>query len=389
MNKPGLHSADRKLDSISRKLSLSWLKPVNEESEKRKFFAQPGYNPRFEYPTIKKGIDVQERALSKVECDDSTVGLLLAGIRDRYLLDIEMQKARGTQHFTEVSMQLHGSPDKKLVRTAKKLMQLKVNPERIEYSTGQIIRKLRIAFVKYGFHWDIEQKNMVANAAVRTEARQLLVRKNSRFSRNFLKRIIVHEIGTHIMRAENGWQQPYLFFSRGLPGYLMTEEGLAVYNEEVNSCLNNYVLKIYAGRVLAVNAALECSFYDTYHLLRRYFTKNTSWRLAVRAKRGLTDTSLAGAYTKDIAYLKGYLAVKNYIESGGDVYKLYYGKVGVEHVRLLEDIKGLKDPRILPMYRYIDYIRVHFSGFVNNFVLLDKIEEFSLDSLKTDQAGGV
>jgi hypothetical protein len=166
----------------------------------------------------------------------------------------------------------------------------------------------------------------------------------------------------------------------------MTEEGLAVFNEEANDCLNNFVLKIYAGRVLAIDYAMQKSFSETYRLLRKYFTKNTAWRLTLRAKRGFVDTSGPGALTKDIAYLQGYLKVKEYARKGGNMNRLYYGKVGIEHIPLLSEIPDLINPHFLPMFRYMKYFRGHFSNLMDRIVFKDTIRPISMDDLKLDNS---
>ena len=97
-------------------------------------------------------------------------------------------------------------------------------------------------------------------------------------------------------------------------------------------------MKTYAGRVLANDLSLKNSFCAVYNSLLEYFPKNDAWTLTLRAKRGLSDTSKPGAFTKDHIYLKGFLNVKKYAERGGDIKKLYIGKIGIEHVPLLKYI---------------------------------------------------
>jgi len=142
----------------------------------------------------------------------------------------------------------------------------------------------------------------------------------------------------NIARAENGKKQRYLLFSYGFPNYLETEEGLAVYNEKINDLLPNHILKHYAGRVIAVDLALKNSFSIVYNELLQYFNKDIAWNLALRAKRGLADTSKKGGFSKDYLYLKGKYVVEDFVKKGGDVKELYVGKIGVEHVPLMKEI---------------------------------------------------
>jgi len=365
---------DYELERISKKISFFLINPNNTKEEKIKFLKTPGYNPQFTYNDSPHNLSKIRFELERISPENNIIGDILRGIRDKYLLDIELIEKRGGTELTDVSIRLHGQPSDELIKKAEELVKLDYEPEKIKYETKQIIKKLRIAFLKYGFHWSVEENEMVASAAVGLKQKKLLIKKDSRFSENFLKRIIVHEIGTHIMRAENGKNQPYRFFARGMPGYLKTEEGLAVYNEELHNCLNNKLLKIYAGRVLAIKKALNYSFYDCYTYLREYFAIDTAWRLTLRAKRGLSDTKNKGAFTKDIAYLEGYMAVKKFIEEGGNINNLYYGKIGIEHIPILSKIPSLINPKMLPMMRYLNYFKGHFEGLMDSFVFLDSLE---------------
>jgi hypothetical protein len=116
---------------------------------------------------------------------------------------------------------------------------------------------------------------------------------------------------------------------------------------------------------------LKSSFRETYNELRKHFNVDTAWRLTLRAKRGLSDTTLPGGLTKDINYLKGYLEIKKFLKDGGDMNKLYYGKIGVQHVSLLDKIPGLINPKFLPMFRYTNYLVQHFSQFIKSIIFLD------------------
>jgi len=372
---------DNQLESISKKISFLLLTPTNLKEEKQKFMEDNDYNPVFNYKEPRADLNEIRAELVAIEPDDSVVGNLLKGIRDKYLLDLELLEARGTEQFQHISKKTHDVPDEELINKAQELICLETVQEPIIYSTDEVLSRLKVAFMKYGVNWQVEENEMIATAAVKTAKRKLLIKKDSRFSKSFLKRIIVHEIGTHIVRAENGRSQPYKIFARGLPGYLMTEEGLAVYNEEINDCLNNFVLKVYAGRVLAIESAMKTSFSETYKMLRNHFSDSTAWRLTLRAKRGLKDTSQPGAFTKDIAYLKGYLAIKKYVEDGGDISKLYYGKIGLQHIELISKIPHLINPHLLPMFRYSNYLKSHFSS-IFDLVFLDSVKRVNLDSLK-------
>ena len=367
---------DKKLDKISKKISFFAINPINEEQEKKKFYSSKRYNPVFEYESYKEDVNSVVKELRTIRPEKTVIGRLLSQTKNVYIQDLYMLGSRGTSKFTKYSIKCYGSPDAELVKLAKEIL------KKLSKTTADnIIKKMKYAFLKYGVNWSIKEKDMVAHAAVKQSTKEVLIRKNSMFSSKFLKRLIVHEIGTHVVRADNGMNQPYKLFARGLPGYLMTEEGLAVINEELNGCLDANILKGYAARVIAVDMALECSFRKTYNYLAKFLPKEKAWKTTLRAKRGISDTSLPGGCTKDIAYLKGYLELKKFISNGGDLTKLYYGKIGVQHVNLMEKIPGLIEPELLPAFRYTRFLIVHFSDILKSIIILD-IPPFNIFPLK-------
>ncbi|MFH1439169.1 MAG: tyrosine/phenylalanine carboxypeptidase domain-containing protein [Candidatus Woesearchaeota archaeon] len=360
------------LDKISQKTSFFAINPTNEVEEKKKFFRSNKYEPQFKYEPYKDNIEKMQERLSELSPDNTTLGKLLKQSVNLNYAMLNMLKYRESERFTRYSVLCYGLPEKWLVKEAKRLLKtLKPKKDRKELTTKQIITRMKYAFFKYGFSWNIKEKDMAASAAVKVAKKELLIKKDEKYSSKFLKRLIVHEIGTHIVRAENGGHQPFRIFERGLPNYLMTEEGLAVVNEEINNCLDNAILRRYAARVVAVDMAQKYGFRKVYNTLRKYLDKELAWRTTVRVKRGLGDTSKPGGCTKDFAYLHGYYAVKKFIEEGKDINKLYYGKVGVQHVDLLDKIPDLIEPEYLPAFRYLKYFVEHFEDLLRSIIVLD------------------
>ena len=361
---------DRKLETINGKLSFFAINPTNVEQEKQKFFKSNDYDPQFKYAPYRENIDLIKKRIRAMKPGKSIIGKILAQKKNSFILKADMLQNRGEESFTNYAIQLYGKPDKELVKHAKKMMGLKKSTKKSTLSSKYVVKEMRKAFLKYGVDWKIREKDMVAKAAVHGPEKELRIQKDAKFSKEIVKRLIVHEIGTHIMRVENGSEQPYRIFRYGFPGYLETEEGLAVVNEELNNCLDNRTLRIYAGRVLAIDKSLKCSFRETYNYMRKYFDKKLAFRLTLRAKRGLADTSQPGACTKDLVYLKGYIDIKKYIKAGGELDKLYYGKIGLQHTELMEKIPGLIHPYYLPMFRYFNFISSYFSKAFTNLVVI-------------------
>jgi len=84
------------------------------------------------------------------------------------------------------------------------------------------------------------------------------------------------------------------------------------------------------------------------NLLDRGLTKIQAFDVVAKVKRGVEDTSQPGVFTKDYIYFKGYKEIKNYVKSGGDIKKLYIGKINHADLDLISKIEGIKPPQYLP-----------------------------------------
>lgn len=180
---------------------------------------------------------------------------------------------------------------------------------------------------------------MNADASVNRLDKELRLRQEAKFSSATLRRLLMHEIGVHILRYVNGDRQKIQLFKTGFPGYLATEEGLAVYWEEKAGLLETKTLRKYAGRVVAAHLALSNSFWDVFNALVPLLGADMAFNITVRAKRGFTDTSQPGTHTKDIVYLQGYLQIKKYLrEDLDDLSLLFTGKIGLQHIPLVQSL---------------------------------------------------
>lgn len=344
-----LKEFDNFLNEISNKISFYLVNPINVKEEKEKFLESSTYNPQFKYDSYRENIDDLKNKLQNSFINSSLIANILNQKRLEYIKKLEMISKVGTPQFANFSINVYGLPTEHLVMQSMEHVKLDAPAQNDEpvISPEEVKNTFKEAMQNYGFNWDIVEKRMIASAAVSPSKRVLYLGEGSTFTKTFIKRLIVHEIGTHALRAENGFLKEFSIFRRGFPGYMATEEGLAVMNEELSGVLNKRTLKIYGGRTIAVDMALTKSFREVFNFLKEYFDDNTAWRITLRAKRGISDTSGPGGLTKDYLYLDGYYKVKKYIENGNDINKLYNGKIGIEHVALIDqmDITG---PKYLP-----------------------------------------
>lgn len=346
---------DRFFHKINSKIHFLLINPTCTDREKKRFMNAEHYNPVLSYPKPVDYSDVKKQ-IAEIKIGDDPLGIIFEQKRDRMLKMISLIESRGTEDFTQHSIALYGKPSVSLVEKALELLKIIPQNQELNVSSEQAMNFLNRTLSHLKFNWDVKLKNMPATAAVIPSKKTLYLKRNLRFSEKFLRRLVVHEIGTHVFREENAIKQPLRLFSE-FPDYLMTEEGLAVVNEEMNGSLNDSLLRNYAGRVIAVDFALRKSFLETFMELSRYFDAESAWKITLRAKRGIKNTSLPGGCTKDYLYLEGYYQVKNYLANGGSLHDLYIGKIGLEHIPILKDVEGIK-PHILPNFDALNLIPV-------------------------------
>ncbi len=336
--------ADAALANIQRELSFSLINPDNVDAIKKKFLRKP-YNPEFTYADKPDTKRIREE-LENIKCGRTLLGRLLNEEREELLKKCDLIEAIGTTRVTNTCNEVYGKPDKKLVAKAQELLALTTSPKDIKIRYEETRAIMRETFKLLGFSYTIKKTQLITSAALNPTKRVLELKKKERFGRLYAYRLAVHEIATHALRAENGRQHEITLFSRGLPGYLATEEGMAAYNEERAGVMTTDILRNYAGRVMAIHLAETRDMVGTYQALKKYFDKEAAFKLALRAKRGLPSGEELGGCTKDHVYLSGYLAIKEYVAQGGDLKPLYAGKIGLEHIKKYG--KKLPEPKHIP-----------------------------------------
>ena len=346
--------ADGKLFEIWNQFDFD-VDPINSESEKKKFLVNRDYNPQFQYQPKMKLEQFQKNLLS-ISPSTSWLSRVVSQRRDIMLTKIDMMLNRKAENFTSGSIKLFGFPSQELVSIAMEDLKLEEEFEIKNLSDKDAASMISRTLGEMKLnHWETQlREDMSASAKVDSAHKKVYLKKGEKFSSAGVERLIVHELQTHVIRMENSTRQKYKIFQIGFPRYLETEEGLAAYNEEqAENLLHNKIKKTYAGRVIAVSLALEKSFADTFAELNKHFSDDDAWRLTLRAKRGLHDTSEAGGFTKDYIYLSGKLKVKRFFETerGIGFSDIYRGRISLDHVEFLRNnLSEVLNPLYLPSF---------------------------------------
>lgn len=351
-----LERIDEELSDIDSHIKLlSHLKPVNLAEENMQFLLDQNHNPQFVYKELAFDPNHFYSRLKRLEFPDSPIGTLWKKKADEIIRKIRLLEARNTPEFTKRSIELYGGPGEALVHEA--LREVLSMPSEFPkggkiYSAKEAKKIFEKAIEDFGLKgWRVKMKEDMVSDAIAGKDNMILVRTGAVFSEDRLKGTIAHEVETHAFTAMNGALQPYRIFQRGLADYLTTEEGLAVYNQERTESSETIKKFWPASSVLGIHEAMKGSFTDVYkRIVELGFGAERAWRVALKSKRGMGDTSKPGAFTKDFVYYKGYKMVKDFVAKGGDLRDLYYGKINLEDMETVKKVKGLKSPLYLPAY---------------------------------------
>jgi alpha-L-glutamate ligase-like protein/uncharacterized protein (TIGR02421 family) len=347
---------DQEIVNVDNKLKLLFhLRPVNLEEEKKKFLENFSYNPQFEYPELKFNPTELKQRLEKIEETNTPLGEVFRAKKEELMKKIELIESIDTEKFTRKSVALFGEPEGELIEECENLLlesKKFTSAEKEDINEEGAKTRFEKVFKKYKLNnWKVKIKDEMVTDCIAGKNNRLFVRKGSKFSEERIEKLIIHEIETHILTAENGKTQPYEIFNRGLSDYLITQEGLATYN--VTNQSNQTIKDSYKALalVIATKIAMTGSFVQTFEKVLSYgIPIDHALRVALKVKRGLSDTSKPGAFTKDIIYYKGYKEIVEFVENGGKIKDLYIGKLNLKDLDFIKKIEGLNEPKYLPKW---------------------------------------
>lgn len=288
-------------------IKLKDLVPVNLASEKEKFFAkQANYNPQFQY---QKPVDVSSlNYYGKSNC------------RYAYLA-------------------------KKIIKQAQKENLFQQEQSHNNILSEQEVKNIATAYLddyalsdKYQI---IFSETFTSRFAVNFLENSIKIRLPINFNQQRLINSLDHEIGTHVLRQENYLLQPWYKRKKAhsFRNHLLTEEGLAVIHQYLNS--DQQLVFQPALSYLGVQLASKADYKTVYQFYYRHHQDpQKAWSQTLKNKRGLTDTSLPGGFSKGLVYLTGFAQVLKYLRRQHyDPSSLYYGKLAFQDVKKAQKIK--------------------------------------------------
>ncbi|XP_045421102.1 uncharacterized protein KIAA0895 homolog isoform X1 [Lemur catta] len=333
---PQLSRSFEKGDDFSGKkfCILTAIKPTNLEKEKLRFFKSDyTYNPQFEYANP---------ALPSVLAKHSNAS-------DRFL--------KQSINIMELTLQKYGSYEKFEQATGGSLL-----------SKPRIWSHVRKYMMKEGCLGEIVvhlTEDLLSRASMTVvNGCPTLTINVSTAREHWLEGMLRHEIGTHYFRGINNLQQPWNSWNGRKKHELKpnnpTEEGLA----SIHSVLFRKDPFLWRAALLyyTVYRASQMSFCELFKDIGKFVKDpNTRWDYCVRAKRGWTDTSRPGCFSKDQVYLDGILQILRYRDTIDFHLLTALGKVSYEDVDRLKGlavIENMRVPHFLQDYsRYMEHLQ--------------------------------
>jgi uncharacterized protein (TIGR02421 family) len=359
--------ADRQLTEVDE--TFDFLLSVTPYNTRQAWegFRSSGFeaDPGFRYRLLTFDPAILKRELYNIVLDpleDPALTDLLRDKRNELDLQLTMLENRETPRFLYGSLQLYGGISESLRKLAEGLL-AGIPPARGEEEDpddddgkavdaeafARLARAEVDAYRKIAAELDpsIEIRDDVTSLMV--SRGDLLIAADTRILPSRAHALIQHEVGTHMLTWFNGSRQPLSLLRCGLPGYAELQEGLAVMAEYLVGGLSHGRLRLLAARVLASDwCADRGTFVDTFRLLHREygFTPHTAFQIAMRVHRG-------GGFVKDQVYLKGLARLLRYLETDGALQPLWVGKIGLDHVKAVEELLWrdvLRQPALEPRY---------------------------------------
>lgn len=357
-----IRNVDTYYSFLRKKIPLKYPKAKNLEQEKEKFFESikqgKEYNPQFQFD--KKKIDYQTIQCLDYLQNTLSMGYDPLGIKKLYKEEIANRQSIiryhqlwGEPQSTHYVLLSKGKPTYSLYLKAKKFCE-DYKREKVKFKK---IPKENVANELQKYIFELTNENVTVeytpmSSQINIEPRRKRININplEEFTTLDVARLKPHEIGVHYLRNFNARKSGIKLFEHGTANYIATEEGLAVYTEELKGVLSQAQMFVYAGRVIATYLTLKESFFTIYNVLLSFgFSEKTAFQITHRAKRNLCDTSQPGGFTKDHVYFDGYHKVKEFAKHN-DVRELMCGKIKIEDLETVRAYRQYNPYEVKTIY---------------------------------------
>ena len=353
---------------------LSMVTPTNVGEARRDF--HEGRDPRFEYRPLPDIEDLQKRLdeIKPERADDPAIGAIVEGLTKELNLRLEMYRARESERFFLVSVEMFGQVDEGTFDLANGILAAtrgdaadedSVSAEEFAELARRELEHYRKIFPELTARVEVSG----SRPGVMVETGIMYVGHETEVARNRIQPLLHHEVGTHLLTFENGRAQPLHMLAYGLAGYDELQEALGVLAEHLSGGIPPFRLRVLAYRVIAARCRSDgAEFRETFDRLRALGApKGTAFSTSMRAYR-------AGGMTKDTIYLRGLNRLLQHLAEGGDLESLYAGKIAFETLSLVADLREREvviEPPLTPRFLANDLAQSRLAEIQEGRGLLD------------------
>lgn len=317
------------------------------------------HKPDFFYRPLPYRPNLIKRRLFDIEIErveDATMSHLFWEKQEELDRQLTALRDLDQPRFLWSSLQLYSAADDSLVSLAERILrQSAIVPADSAHSERLSVKEIAEIAREEIDHYQSRMVDFQASiqvcdhiaAGMMVTRDTLLIARKLKVTPELLAPLLHHEVGTHLLTYFNGRVQPFRQLAAGLAGYDELQEGLAVLTEYLTGGLSRHRIRILAGRVIAVRSMTDDDgFANTFARLHEEFgfSLSQSYSTTLRAYRG-------GGLTKDVIYLRGLRDVLEYIAQGHDLEPLYVGKIGLQHLPYIQEMRRrgiIRAPGVLP-----------------------------------------
>lgn len=332
------------------------LTPVDADDVKDAFLAGDIAEPSFTYRDYLIEPEVLQTVLGSIDVgrvQDGTVQALLRNKHRELGLQLAMLRARGSEDFRQLSIELFGAVHQDLLSVAESILE-RVEPQSWGGDRLSAEEFLSLANDELDYYRALEPEVDI-HAEIRPDSTGVMVSDNvlligpeASVAGDRANALVQHEVGTHLVTQVNGSHQPLQVLSTGLAGYDETQEGLAVLAEIACGELTTSRLRQLAGRVVTVARMIGgASFRECWSgLVDAGFHRGGAFTTTMRVFR-------SGGLTKDACYLRGLLDLLHHLRKGGEIDAFFLGKFALDDLPLIDELRArgvLHPPVVLPRW---------------------------------------
>ncbi|WP_160672070.1 tyrosine/phenylalanine carboxypeptidase domain-containing protein [Clostridium sp. C8-1-8] len=336
-----IEKAEEVFSEINQQVGFSkYITPINFQEEnklfKEAYLSKKAYNPIYRYRD-RSNINLKKlfMELDGLSFTDTVIGHIYSEEREIQYNFLKLMESIGNDALITIhSKKMDGVPNILYLDNARKAISLEATKEEKSYCAEDLCCHLKKCLDSYRLDWKvIISYEIPGKVIVSTGNKTIYINGNQRFSLNDMERLCAHEVSTHVLRSENGAKREYEIFKNGTSNSLKTEEGLALYNEDMAGKINIDMLKIYAARFISTVNMESMSFYEMVQEIEPFIGIDNAIYVVSRIKIGMSDTSKSGGFIRDYVYFQGYIDIKEALTKEPTLYsKLYYGSIGLNEI---------------------------------------------------------